>query len=157
MRDLPCAVIALAIVSGAGGCLDVPRTDTPRPTVDELIQRAERGDEQALFELGNRHVDGDGVARDNVLAYMWFSLAAERLTTEEATKPGACSSASTPTCSATRSRRRSGSRGSGRPAAASRNGTTPAPDRGGRRHLVTAAGRRRRPTRQPKRAEARRS
>ena len=83
MRDLPCAVIALAIVSGAGGCLDVPRTDTPRPTVDELIQRAERGDEQALFELGNRHVDGDGVARDNVLAYMWFSLAAERLTTEE--------------------------------------------------------------------------
>ena len=83
MRAPACIVIALAVVAGAAGCLDGPRTDTPRPTVDELIERAERGDAQALFELGNRYVDGDGVARDNVLAYMWFDLAAERLTTEE--------------------------------------------------------------------------
>ena len=83
MRAPACTVIALAVVAAAAGCLDGPRTDTPRPTVDELIDRAERGDAQALFELGNRYVDGDGVARDNVLAYMWFDLAAERLTTEE--------------------------------------------------------------------------
>lgn len=56
----------------------------PQPTVDELIERAEQGDTEALFELGNRHADGNGVARDNVLAYMWFGLAAERLTTEKA-------------------------------------------------------------------------
>jgi TPR repeat protein len=83
MRGLSGAAIALAIVSGTAGCLDGPRPDTLHPSVDELIERAERGDAQALFELGNRHVDGDGVARDNVLAYMWFSLAAERLATEE--------------------------------------------------------------------------
>ena len=68
----------------AAGCLDASPADPARPTVDELIARAEHGDAQALFELGNRHADGDGVARDNVLAYMWFGLAAERLTTEEA-------------------------------------------------------------------------
>ena len=83
MRGLSGAAIVLAIVAGTTGCLDGPRPDTPHPAVDELIERAERGDAQALFELGNRHVDGDGVARDNVLAYMWFSLAAERLATEE--------------------------------------------------------------------------
>lgn len=82
MRGLPGAVIVLAALSGAG-CLGDSRSDTPRPSVEELIERAAEGDAQALFELGNRHADGDGVARDNVLAYMWFGLAAERLTTEE--------------------------------------------------------------------------
>lgn len=82
MRGLPGAVIVLAALSAAG-CLGDSRSDTPRPSVEELIERAAEGDAQALFELGNRHADGDGVARDNVLAYMWFGLAAERLTTEE--------------------------------------------------------------------------
>ena len=76
-------VIVALVAAIAAGCLDDSRTDTIRPTVDELVERAERGDAQALFELGNRFADGDGVARDNVLAYMWFELAAERLTTEE--------------------------------------------------------------------------
>ncbi len=82
MRGLSAACIALAILAAAG-CLDGSRSDTPRPSVDELVERAEEGDAQALFELGNRYADGDGVARDNVTAYMWFGLAAERLTTEE--------------------------------------------------------------------------
>ncbi len=82
MRGPCCAVIALAAAVTAG-CLDTAHPDAPRPTVDELVERAERGDAQALFELGNRYVDGDGVARDNVLAYMWFALAAERLATEQ--------------------------------------------------------------------------
>ena len=77
----PLIVALVAVV--AAGCLDGSGTDTTRPTVDELVERAERGDALALFELGNRFADGDGVARDNVLAYMWFELAAERLTTEE--------------------------------------------------------------------------
>ena len=79
----PRRAVVFLVAAVAAGCLDAPRTDAPRPTVDELIERAERGDAQALFKLGNRHADGDGVARDNVLAYMWFELAAERLTTEE--------------------------------------------------------------------------
>lgn len=74
---------AAALLAAAAGCFDGRGVDTPRPTVDELVERAERGDARALFELGNRYVDGDGVARDNVLAYMWFGLAAERLTSEE--------------------------------------------------------------------------
>jgi len=71
------------VAAVAAGCLDGSRTDPPRPTADELVERAEHGDAQALFELGNRYADGDGVARDNVLAYMWYELAAERLTTTE--------------------------------------------------------------------------
>ena len=82
MRTLRSAAIVLAAVVTAG-CVDDPGGDTPRPTVDELVERAERGDAQALFELGNLYADGDGVARDNVLAYMWYGLAAERLTTEQ--------------------------------------------------------------------------
>ena len=80
MRGSPIIALVAAV---AAGCLDGSGTDTTRPTVDELVERAERGDAQSLFELGNRFADGDGVARDNVLAYMWFELAAERLTTEE--------------------------------------------------------------------------
>ncbi len=86
MRGLCCAVLVLA--AAFPGCLDDTRPDTARPTVDELLERAEQGDAQALFELGNRYVDGDGVARDNVLAYMWFGLAAERLTSEEGYEAG---------------------------------------------------------------------
>lgn len=81
--DAPRRAVVFLVAAAAAGCLDGPRTDPPHPTVDELVERAERGDPQALFELGNRYADGDGVARDNVLAYMWFELAAERLTTEE--------------------------------------------------------------------------
>ena len=83
MRRLTLVTLVAAVAVAAGGCLDGSRADPPRPTVDELVERAERGDAMALFELGNRYADGDGVARDNVLAYMWFGLAAERLTTAE--------------------------------------------------------------------------
>ena len=83
MRGPAIAALVTLIAVVSAGCLDGSRADPPRPTVDELVERAERGDAMALFELGNRYADGDGVARDNVLAYMWFGLAAERLTTEE--------------------------------------------------------------------------
>ena len=84
MRAPAIAALVTVVAAVAAGCLASSPAGPARPTVDELIARAERGDAQALFELGNRHADGDGVARDNVLAYMWFGLAAERLTTEEA-------------------------------------------------------------------------
>lgn len=85
LPDAPLRRLALAALfaAAAAGCLDGRDADAPPPAVDELVERAERGDARALFELGNRYVDGDGVARDDVLAYMWFGLAAERLTTEE--------------------------------------------------------------------------
>lgn len=83
MRGVLRALLVLA-AAGAVGCIEGSGTDAPRPTVEELTERADGGDAQALFELGNRYAHGDGVSRDNVLAYMWFLLAAERLTTEEA-------------------------------------------------------------------------
>lgn len=83
MRATSGAVLVAAALTGAAGCLGDARPDRSQPSVDALIERAGEGDAHALFELGNRYVDGDGVARDNVLAYMWFSLAAERLTTGE--------------------------------------------------------------------------
>ena len=82
MRGPVIVALVAVVTAAAAGCRDGSRTDPPRPTADELVERAERGDARALFELGNRYMDGDGVARDNVLAYMWFGLAAERLTEE---------------------------------------------------------------------------
>lgn len=85
MPDAPLRRLALAALfaAAAAGCLGGRGVDAPPPSVDELVERAERGDARALFELGNRYAAGDGVARDDVLAYMWFGLAAERLTSAE--------------------------------------------------------------------------
>lgn len=83
MGRLRPATIVLVVVAGGSACIENPFRDAPRATIEELLERADQGDSDALFELGNRYADGDGVSRDNVLAYMWFELAAERLTTEE--------------------------------------------------------------------------
>ena len=71
-------VIGLSACAGAG-----PNPNARRPTVDELFALADQGDAQAQYALANRYADGDGIQRDNVLAHMWFGLAAERLTGEE--------------------------------------------------------------------------
>ena len=83
MPNVRPAVIVLVAIAGGPGCIDNPFTDAPGPAIEKLLDRADQGDADALFDLGTRYANGDGVARDNVLAYMWFSLAAERLTTEE--------------------------------------------------------------------------
>lgn len=83
MGGLRPAAIVLVVIAGGYACIDSPFRDAPRPTIEELLERADQGDSHALFELGNRYANGDGVSRDNVLAYMWFGLAVERLTTEE--------------------------------------------------------------------------
>lgn len=74
-------VIVLAIFVSA--CSGGTSRGNTLPPVDELLKRANAGDADALFDLGTRYANGDGVARDNVLAYMWFGLAVEFLTTEE--------------------------------------------------------------------------
>ena len=83
MGRLRPAAIVLVVIAGGPACIDSPFRDAPPPTIEELLERAGQDDSDALFELGNRYANGDGVSRDNVLAYMWFGLAAERLTTEE--------------------------------------------------------------------------
>ncbi len=73
------AALVAIVVSGCGaGSAD----DASRPPVEELLERANGGDADALFNLGTRYAHGDGVARDNVTAYMWFLLAAEYSRTE---------------------------------------------------------------------------
>ena len=52
-------------------------------TVEELTARAERGDDNALFDLAARFHSADGVQRDNITSYMWYALAEEFLTSEE--------------------------------------------------------------------------
>ncbi len=55
-------------------------TKGPKPkwtTVEQLKQFAEKGDPQACFELGDRHLEGDGVPRDVTKAAALFEQAAK--------------------------------------------------------------------------------
>ena len=65
------------------GCQTTTDSNDPAPTVEELLTRVNSGDHNMLFELGTRYANGDGVSRDNVLAYKWFGLAAEFLNDEK--------------------------------------------------------------------------
>ena len=66
----------------ASGCQTVTSPNDSTPTIEELLTRVNDGDLDILFELGTRYANGDGVSRDNVLAYKWFGLAAEFLNDE---------------------------------------------------------------------------
>lgn len=65
------------------GCQTTTDSNDSTPTVEELLTRVNSGDFNMLFELGTRYANGDGVSRDNVLAYKWFGLAAEFLNDEK--------------------------------------------------------------------------
>ena len=45
--------------------------------VQETLERAEMGDREALFEMGERYYEGRGVPQDYLLAVTWFRQAAE--------------------------------------------------------------------------------
>ena len=61
----------------------VPHADAPYPSAgvdasaEALVQRANRGDADANYRLGLRHLAGEGVARDFVEAFARIRLAAE--------------------------------------------------------------------------------
>lgn len=44
--------------------------------IDQCIRRAERGDADALYNLGRMYCTGHGVPMDLVEAHKWFNLAA---------------------------------------------------------------------------------
>jgi len=48
-----------------------------------FLLAAEQGHAKAQYALGFMHVEGLGLAQDNVLAYMWSHLAASRMTGED--------------------------------------------------------------------------
>lgn len=51
--------------------------NTQESSLAALTSRAESGDADAQFSLGNRYLDGEGVGQDNFAALRWFTLAAE--------------------------------------------------------------------------------
>lgn len=83
MRRLLLVGIVVLVSSLTDACGGGAVLDKPRPTIEQLLERANNGDIDALFDLGNRYSNGDGIARDNVLAYKWFGLAAEFLNNEK--------------------------------------------------------------------------
>ena len=64
-------------------CSSDPQPPTSTLNIEELRQQARTGNNELLFDLGERYANGTGVARDNVVAYMWYGLATEFATTEE--------------------------------------------------------------------------
>ncbi len=61
-------LFALALI--AVGCAE------PIPDLGEVRVRADLVDPTAQYELGHMYADGEGVPQDDVLACMWWNLAA---------------------------------------------------------------------------------
>jgi TPR repeat protein len=61
-------VLALAVIPVG--------VDAQGPDLEETRARAALGDVIAQFNLGFMYEDGEGVPEDDVLAYMWYNLAA---------------------------------------------------------------------------------
>ena len=79
-------VTALLIVFAPlvhAACSPDPHRSDTMLSLEELRHQARTGDNELLFDLGERYANGNGVARDNVVAYMWYGLATEFATTEE--------------------------------------------------------------------------
>lgn len=76
-------VMLLAGISAVGiNTAGAQTGQAPSIQVDELLSQlmdaGESGDPAAQFELGNRYLNGIGVAQDNFEALRWFTLAAEQ-------------------------------------------------------------------------------
>ena len=61
-------VLALAVISVA--------VDAQRPDLEEVRALAEQEDVITQYNLGVMYANGEGVPEDDVLAYMWFNVAA---------------------------------------------------------------------------------
>jgi len=72
-------LFALALI--AAGCADAGQSAfceglSDESPLEDLRTCAEQGNALAQFNLGGMYVRGDGVPEDDVLAYMWWNLAA---------------------------------------------------------------------------------
>jgi TPR repeat protein len=81
MNFRPALHLAAFFVLLAAPCLaDVPQGQRATPSADEVVGwwrlAADQGDANAQNALGHFYAAGLGVPRDEVAAYMWFSLAA---------------------------------------------------------------------------------
>tara|TARA_B100001123_G_scaffold113313_1_gene131933 strand:- start:34 stop:396 length:363 start_codon:yes stop_codon:yes gene_type:complete len=87
-QNRPLALLIVLAPLLYSGCSPEPRLSNTTFSVEELRQQARSGNNELLFALGERYANGNGVARDNVLAYMWYSLATEFETTEKRYQAG---------------------------------------------------------------------
>ena len=46
--------------------------------MEELIKRAEEGDDRAQYQLGLTYYNGNGIKQSNREAYYWFQKSAEQ-------------------------------------------------------------------------------
>lgn len=63
---------------------------TYKPYNQEILNKAEAGDAEAQYELGNCYSRGWGVSEDNAKAVYWWNKAAERGNAEAQEKLGVC-------------------------------------------------------------------
>ena len=66
-------VAAVAVLVALVVCVPV---QAQTPEIDALRARAEQGEVSAQVNLGDSYATGEGVPQDDVLAYMWYNLAA---------------------------------------------------------------------------------
>ena len=87
MKMLPVLFLGIALLVGCGGVLEThfdeqtarERRTANRLEVPEILswrKGAEQGDAKAQHNLGVCYAFGLGVAKDDVIAYMWYNLAA---------------------------------------------------------------------------------
>ena len=55
---------------------------------DTLVERAQKGDAAAQFDLGYRYANGDGVAKDSAEAVKWYRKAVEQGYAPAQSNPG---------------------------------------------------------------------
>jgi len=71
VRFVARVAVLVALVAGTP-------VQTQTPEIDALRERAEQGDAEAQYDLGDMYRSGRGVEQDDVQAYLWYELAASR-------------------------------------------------------------------------------
>ena len=75
MKTLTALCLGIVLLVGCGGVLGAEEAVSAAQILS-WRKAAEQGDAHAQCNLGVCYVKGDGVAKDNVIAYMWYNLAA---------------------------------------------------------------------------------
>ena len=74
-NPMACAFLLLLAIAAP---LPAQQTQADRRQIAEIKAKAEKGDVDAQYDLGNRYATGEGVAKDAVEAVKWYRKAAEQ-------------------------------------------------------------------------------
>ena len=84
--------VAVAVLVALALCVPV---QAQTPEIDALRARAEAGDAEAQYDLGNMYAFGRGVTRDDAEAVRWLRLATEQGHADAQSKLVSCNRPST--------------------------------------------------------------